>query len=116
MSNLQVFVKKIMLSLACHNHLDFRDYDKDIRDSRLFSLVISNGWQIDAAIQQICDDLVKQEEFFFLLECLKQNKDSGSADDLFNYIISFVGLNTVHTMHPDVTDAFCKEMMDLLLL
>lgn len=115
MENLPIFIKQVMLSLACHNHLDFRDYDREKRESRLFSLVASNGWQIDVAVQQICDELEIDERFVSLFDySVSQHEDTD--DDLFYYIMRYVGLHTIFTMHPDVTDMFRDQMAKLLFL
>ena len=105
---LTLFFKNVMISLACCNHLDFRNNFRRQEESRLLLYVKENDNNIETAIHQVVFDLIRTDtyqEFCATMEIRSKEKKE-ICDDLFVFAIDFVGLYNTFRLHPDVVDEF----------
>jgi len=107
------FLKILLCRLACDPSIDiYYTYSPAIPESRFYGLCKRNGYQLDAALTEIVDELVVDEYYNKFL-----NDKSASIDDyednLFSYVMSFVGFLMVYNIHPNTVSEIRNKFIDL---
>jgi hypothetical protein len=107
------FLKITLCRMACDPSIDiYYTYSPAIPESRFYGLCKLNGYQLDAALTEIVDELVVDEYYNKFL-----NDKSVSIDDyednLFSYVMSFVGFLMVYNIHPNTVSEIRNKFIDL---
>lgn len=125
MSNIEVelqnFIKKTILTLACCNNLDHRNYDCKKKDYRLKELAKNNS--IDNSIIIIVKEILENQ----ILTNQDDEEDENNDDfeenedekyDRYNSIfidfIEYIGLYEIYNLHADSLDIFFDDFMKII--
>ena len=118
---LQNFIKKTILTLACCNNIDHRNYDRKKKFYRLKELAINNS--IDNSIVIIVKEILDGD---ILKDGIDDDKEDDSDSDededeiyeknnsKFNNFIDYVGLYEMYNLHTDNCDNFKDEFVKII--
>ena len=107
------FLKITLCRMACDPSIDiYYTYSPAIPDSRFYGLCKRNGYQLDAALTEIVDELVVDEYYNKFLNDKSVGIDD-YEDNLFSYVMSFVGFLMVYNIHPNTVSEIRNTFIDL---
>ena len=118
---LQNFIKNTILTLACCNNIDHRNYDRKKQFSRLKKLATNNS--IDNSINIIVKEILERQ--------ILNNKDDDDKEDddqeddeqddddekyncIFTKFIDYIGLKEIHNLHGDSRDIFYFDFIKII--
>ena len=93
-STLIIFLKNILCRLACDPSIEISDYYSNIVDSRFYNVCKENGYQLDAALDKIIDELFVDEQYLkFVADIpVQEHEDYESKSEIvFDFVMAFVG-------------------------
>ncbi len=104
-SNLITFLKNILCRLACDPSIEISDYYSNIVDSRFYNMCKQNGFQLDAALDTIIDELLVDEQYLNFVANLPVSEQDDEFepkwDNLFEFVMAFVGFFMIHNVRMD---------------
>ncbi len=104
-SNLITFLKNILCRLACDPSIEISDYYSNIVDSRFYNVCKQNGFQLDAALDTIIDELLVEEQYLnFVANVPVSEQDDEFEtkwDNLFEFVMAYVGFFMIHNVRMD---------------
>ena len=118
MSNIEVelenFIKNTILTLACCNSIDHRNYDLKKQISRLKELSTNNS--IDNSIIIIVKEILEKN---ILSNCDDDYDDDEDNEDekfhsIFINFINYVGLYEIYNLHGDSGDIFFEDFIKII--
>lgn len=114
-SVLITFLKNILCRLACDPSIEISDYYSNIVDSRFYNVCKENGYQLDAALDKILDELVVDEQYLKLVADVPAQEHDDyetKSENLFDYVMAFVGFFMIHNIRPysyfEIRDEFIE--------
>ena len=107
------FLKILLCRRACDPSIDvYYTYYPAIPESRFYNLCKRNGYQLDEALIEIVDELVVDEYYNKFLNDQSVGIDD-YEDNLFSYVMSFVGFLMVSNIHPNTVSEIRNNFIDL---
>ncbi len=104
-SNLITFLKNILCRLACDPSIEISDYYSNIVDSRFYNMCKQNGFQLDAALDTIIDELLVEEQYLNFVANIPVSEQDDEFepkwDNLFEFVMAFVGFFMIHNVRMD---------------
>ena len=104
-SNLITFLKNILCRLACDPSIEISDYYSNIVDSRFYNFCKQNGFQLDAALDTIIDELLVDEQYLNFVANIPVSEQDDEFepkwDNLFEFVMAFVGFFMIHNVRMD---------------
>ena len=104
-SNLITFLKNILCRLACDPSIEISDYYSNIVDSRFYNMCKQNGFQLDAALDTIIDELLVDEQYLNFVANIPVSEQDDEFepkwDNLFEFVMAFVGFFMIHNVRMD---------------
>jgi len=104
-SNLITFLKNILCRLACDPSIEISDYYSNIVDSRFYNMCKQNGFQLDAALDTIIDELLLEEQYLNFVANIPVSEQDDEFepkwDNLFEFVMAFVGFFMIHNVRMD---------------
>lgn len=124
-SDLTNYLKNTILTLACCNNIDHRNYDRKKQFYRLKELAMNNSIDnsIDIIIKEILDNEILKNG---LDDCDEDNEDDEEESDAdedemyeknnnkFINFIDYVGLYEIYNLHGDSCDNFKDEFLKII--
>lgn len=114
-SVLILFLKNILCRLACDPSIEISDYYSNIVDSRFYNVCKENGYQLDAALDKIIDELFVDEQYLKLVADIpvQEHEDyETKSESVFDYVMAFVGffmiLNVLPYNYFQIRDEFVE--------
>lgn len=115
---LQNFIKNTILTLACCNNIDHRNYDHKKQFYRLKELSTNNS--IDNSIIIIIKEILEKQILKNKDEDCDEDSDEDSDDEdekihsIFINFINYVGLYEIYNLHGDSGDIFFFDFMKII--
>jgi len=113
-NDLQNYIKNTVVSMACCNKLDHRNYDSVKKPCyRLIEMTRNNSF--DDAIAIIVRELLEYDVLNPEEDGDDEEDDDDDADDkIFKNFIDYVGLYEMYNLHGDKRDSFKGDFIKLL--
>lgn len=115
---IEKFFKRLMLRLATDQSIDMRNYQTDFMESKIFQKCEENDDNIDLSFHLVVHELFDDAEFNQMLytssKYEKNEEDDGQNEELFFYVVNFVGLRQIWNLHADDILTFCGQFSTIV--
>jgi hypothetical protein len=107
-----IFLKDIFCRFACDPSINVCSNYTNTVNSRFYNLCKQNGFQLDAALTKIVDDLVVDELYIKFLNDHSVGIDE-YEDNLFTYVMNFCGFFMIHNIQANSAANIRDKFIDL---
>lgn len=111
------FLKNILCRLACDPSIEICDYYSNIVDSRFYNDCKENGFQLDAALDLIVDELLVDIYYLKKVDDVPRNVQHEDfeikSENVFDYVMAFVGFFMIHNVQHDSYYEIRDEFIEL---
>lgn len=110
------FLKRLMLRLATDQSIDMRNYQTNFVESKIYKKIEENDDNVDLSFHLVVHELFDDVVFNQMLSTSStfEDGDDGQNEELFFFVVNFVGLRQIWNLHADVVSTYCDQFCKLV--